>query len=90
MDWTVIIAAAIAAGPVYLGLRKNNKLAQKSHAILQGNGKGTVDKMLEEVLEWQGTHAIEDEARFARLEGALRGAARKAATNDTDARDARG
>lgn len=78
MDYTIIVAAIIAATPPTLVAIRANKLSKKSHAILQGNGKGAVDKMLEEVLEWQGTHALEDEARFSRLEGALKNTARRA------------
>ncbi len=58
--------------------RETHRMTKANSDILKGNGKGSVDKMLEEILDWQGQHAIDDEARFARLESAVKNTARRA------------
>ena len=72
MDWTTIVVAVIAAGPVYLGLRKTNRKIDDSHKILQGNGKGNVMVMLEALIEGQARHEVDDTIRFAHIEEGLR------------------
>ncbi len=71
MDWTAIAVAVIAAGPIYLGLRTNNKLTRKSHTILEGNGKGNVMVMLETLIEGQARHEVDDAIRFAKINATI-------------------
>lgn len=82
MDYTPIIVAIIAAGPVYLGLRKNSKLAKKSHTILEGNGKGNVMVMLETLIDGQARHEADDTIRFAKINRSLKAVASQAVKGD--------
>lgn len=69
---------AIGAAKISRTNKQNHALSQRNAAILQGNGKGNVMEMLEKVLEWEGQHALDDDVRFGRLEGAIKNTARRA------------
>lgn len=73
-----IVPATISSLVQAKKVRATLRMTEENSNILKGNGKGSVDKMLEEILEWQGQHAIADEARFARLESAVKNTARRA------------
>ena len=67
MDPTIAVAF-IAAAPATIAALAGWRNSKESKRIMQGNGKGSVDKMLEDVLDWQGRH----DARHVRLEAEVR------------------